>query len=193
MTQRPGGTPETTRRAADARRPGGGPRPRPGARHVGLGARAERPSLPLLGARRSTRRLAVLGVIFVMLGIMLVPTVRAYLEQRDQYAALTHRVQEQQRTVEELRADLERWKEPGFIETQARQRLTFVYPGETAYRVIDLGQVAPTLRPATGAARAETELTPYYAVLLDSLRTIDQGPTTSGTPASGATTSPTRP
>lgn len=108
---------------------------------------------------------------------MLVPTFRAYLGQRDEYVALTARVEHQERTVQELQHELERWKDPAFIEAQARARLTFVYPGETAYQVIDLDRITPAVRqPPPGTPRPGTELTPYYATLLDSLRSIDQGP-----------------
>lgn len=134
--------------------------------------------LPLLAARRSTRRLAVVGAIFVVVGIMLVPTLRAYLQQRDEHAALAQRVEQQQRTVDELQRELEQWQDPAFIEAQARARLTFVYPGETAYQVIDLDRIAPAVRqPPPGTPRPGTELTPYYATVLDSLRSIDQGRT----------------
>ncbi len=137
----------------------------------------------MLGARRSTRRLAVLGAIFVMLGVMLVPTFRAYLGQRDDYVALTAQVEAQEQTVQGLRDDLERWKDPAYIEAQARARLTFVYPGETAYQVIDLDEVTPAIRKARSAtSRPDTELTPYYATVLDSLRTIDQGPAPQSAP-----------
>lgn len=109
---------------------------------------------------------------------MLVPTFRAYLGQRDEYAALAARVEHQERTVADLKHELEQWKDPAFIEAQARARLTFVYPGETAYQVIDLDRITPAVRqPPPGTPRPGTELTPYYATLLDSLRSIDQGPT----------------
>ena len=31
----------------------------------------------------------------------------------------------------------ERWKDPAYVETQARERLMFVYPGDITYLVID--------------------------------------------------------
>ncbi len=135
----------------------------------------------------------MLGAIFVLLGIMLVPTVRAWLSQRDDYAALQSQVAEQERTVQWLRAELEAWKDPAYVEAQARERLTFVYPGETAYQVIDLDRVTPANRRGSGAQpRPGTELTPYYAMMLDSLRTIDQG-VTAGAGAPDQSTVPLSP
>lgn len=87
-------------------------------------------------ARRSTRRLAALGAVFVLLAIMIVPTLRAYLQQRAEYAALTEQVARQQQTLTAGQQQLTRWDDPTYVEQQARERLKFVRPGETAYQVI---------------------------------------------------------
>lgn len=87
-------------------------------------------------ARRSTRRLAALGAVFVLLAIMIVPTLRAYLQQRAEYASLTEQVGRQQQSLSALQGQLERWDDPAYVEQQARERLKFVRPGETSYQVI---------------------------------------------------------
>lgn len=87
-------------------------------------------------ARRSTRRLAALGAVFVLLAIMIVPTLRAYLQQRAEYAALSERITLQEQSIGQLQAQLKQWDDPAYVEQQARDRLKFVRPGETSYQVI---------------------------------------------------------
>ena len=85
----------------------------------------------------TVRRLLGLAAIVVMLAIMLVPTLRRYLEQRDQIATLEHSIVEQQRQVDDLMRERAKWDDQAFLEQQIRSRLHFVKPGETSYTVLD--------------------------------------------------------
>lgn len=78
----------------------------------------------------------MLGGVFVLLAVMLVPPLRAYLVQQQEYRDLQQSVAEQQIAVEDLQARKEQWNDPAFIERQARDRLAYVRPGETAYVVV---------------------------------------------------------
>ena len=42
-----------------------------------------------------------------------------------------------QEAVDEIDAERAKWKDPVYVRAQARDRLFYVYPGETAYVVID--------------------------------------------------------
>ncbi len=46
-------------------------------------------------------------------------------------------MREDQAAVDELNEDLARWEDPAYIEAEARDRLFFMYPGESTYLVID--------------------------------------------------------
>lgn len=121
------------------------------------------------------RRLAVLGALFVMIGIMLVPTLRAFLSQREENAALAADLDARRARLEALQQELQAWQDPAYVEAQARRRFGFVHPGETAYRVIvPDGYEGATGHGAVGVPRSDSELTPYYTLLLGSLRSIDQ-------------------
>lgn len=65
------------------------------------------------------------------------PTFQAYLEQQAELNALRAELVTSQRNVAELNNELLRWEDPAFVRAQARDRLAFVMPGETAYRVVD--------------------------------------------------------
>lgn len=89
------------------------------------------------------RNIRVSGFAVMMLGllvlaiIVLAPNLKIFIEQRQQIAALEEAVAKDQATVEQLDEDLARWEDPAYIEAEARDRLYFMYPGESTYLVID--------------------------------------------------------
>jgi cell division protein FtsB len=89
------------------------------------------------------RGLRLSGFSFVMMGILvlavvvLAPNVRTYAEQRQQIDALSTTVAEQQAAVDDLKAERERWNDRTFVTTQARDRLSYVLPGDISFLVIN--------------------------------------------------------
>ncbi len=144
----PTGNRRPTSAPTRSRRAGGGhpPAPRaPAARpDVSARARGGRLEAAVAGGRQrgrrlfrgSTRRLVVLGAVFVLLAVMLVPTIRAFFAQRDSNVTLAGRVSRQQATVDALRQEIDRYSDPAYVQQQARARLGYVKPGETSWRVV---------------------------------------------------------
>jgi len=66
---------------------------------------------------------------------VLVPTLGTYIDQRQKIAALEASVQVSQDQIAALEAERERWNDPAYITTQARERLYYVKPGEVVYLV----------------------------------------------------------
>ena len=85
----------------------------------------------------------VLGLI-IMAVIVLAPSLRLVIEQQQQLAALTEDVKQQKESVASLESDADRWTDPAYIESQARDRLVYVYPGDVTYLVIDDGKTSTT-------------------------------------------------
>jgi cell division protein FtsB len=83
------------------------------------------------------------GFSFVMMGILvlavvvLAPSLRTYAEQRQEINQLRHTVQSAQENVEQLKAERERWNDRTYITTQARDRLSYVLPGDISFLVIN--------------------------------------------------------
>lgn len=75
--------------------------------------------------------LLVLGVV------VLAPNLKAFVEQRQQIAALQAAVNEQSKTVDQLAAERERWNDSTYVMTQARERFFYVNPGEISFLVIN--------------------------------------------------------
>ena len=77
------------------------------------------------------RRLAVVGALIVFLAVVIAPTVRSYVAQRQQVSKLRAQVAQQQVDVSALQATKRKWNDPKYVEAQAGKRLGFVKPGET--------------------------------------------------------------
>ena len=90
-----------------------------------------------LGQLRVSWLLLVVVGLVVAGFVVLAPTVGLLLEQRRDIAALEAQVAAQEANVEALSAEAARWDDPAYIEAQARDRLFFVYPGETSFVVLD--------------------------------------------------------
>jgi cell division protein FtsB len=88
------------------------------------------------GIRLSGFMVIMLGLV-VLAAFVLVPTIGTYLDQRQQITALQAAVSLSREQVADLKAQRERWSDPAYITTQARERLYYVRPGEVVYLVDD--------------------------------------------------------
>lgn len=86
------------------------------------------------GIRLSGFMVIMLGLV-VLAAFVLVPTIGTYVDQRQQIAALAEAVQVSHEEVDDLQAQRDRWRDPAYITTQARERLYYVKPGEVVYLV----------------------------------------------------------
>lgn len=91
---------------------------------------------PKLSLKGSGFAVMVLGIV-VSGVIALSPTLRILAEQQQEIAALQDQLEQAEADVLELEEQRERWSDPAYVETQARERLMFVYPGDITYLVID--------------------------------------------------------
>lgn len=119
----------TERTAPPSRSRGAGSRRSRGAQRPGVDVRGW-----LGGIRLSGFMIIMLGL--VVLGVLvLVPTVGTYLDQQQRITALQNSVQVTQDEIDELQAQSDRWDDPAYITTQARERLYYSNPGEIIFIV----------------------------------------------------------
>ncbi len=93
---------------------------------------------PSAGARppRLTHRAVVLGLVLLVLAISYASSLRAWLDQQQQIAAAQAEIDRTRAEVAALEREKRRWEDDAYVEQQARERLAFVLPCETSYRVI---------------------------------------------------------
>lgn len=117
------------------------------------------------------RRFAILTVVAGLLVLLLAPTLRAWVNQRQEIAALRAGVDAKQTSVNQLERERLRWQDPDYVAQQARERLKFVMVGETSYTVLDASPAATVdknLLPAPGGAQH-----PWYGKVWASIEAAD--------------------
>ncbi|GHG57942.1 hypothetical protein GCM10011331_26490 [Flavimobilis marinus] len=144
-----------------------------------------------------TARAMVLFVVALLAFVLVFPTARSYFGQSAQLQALRAEVSAAQERNTELEFQVSRWQDQAYVASQARERLAYVYPGETAYRVLDPDVAEPAVNPDTGKAVAEGPVdvgfadTPWYGTIWNSLTvagevTVDDQPAAPTDPADPA-------
>ncbi|MBV7412726.1 septum formation initiator family protein [Dermabacteraceae bacterium TAE3-ERU27] len=110
----------------------------------------------------------MLLAVVVLALVIVVPRVNSYVAQKQQLAAARAEVAQREKEVAELQIDVKRWDDPAYVAAQARERLLYVMPGETQYRLTDSsGRELPLTEEQREKARAEQK--PWYSLLWESL------------------------
>lgn len=133
------------------------------------------------------RGIRLSGFSFVMMGILvlavvvLAPSLRVYADQRQQVERLEAIVQEAQGTVDQLKSERERWNDRTYITTQARDRLSYVMPGDISFLVINDLPV-----PAEGVAPTAPVSTEIQDTPVDWMQSMFTSVMTAGLAAEGS-------
>jgi cell division protein FtsB len=90
----------------------------------------------LRGIRFSGFSLMMMGIL-VMAVVVLAPSLRTYAEQRQEINRLSASVDDQKTAVDDLEIERDRWNDRTFVTTQARERLSYVLPGDINFLVIN--------------------------------------------------------
>jgi len=144
-------------------------------------------------------RAIVLGCVAVLAFVLVYPTLHTYLRQEADLRSLRQQVDAARARNSDLESELERWDDPAYVTAQARERLSYVMPGEKAYRVVDPEVVE---KPADEPAADEPPVAqtvveqPWYTSVWDSLVVAGDEPATddarpSSTPTPGSSAEPT--
>ena len=98
---------------------------------------AKKPNRSLTVSLQASGFTATVLALIVTGVVVLSPSLQVLAEQRQQIAQLEAQLAETDAEVLRLEDQLERWNDRVFVETQARSRLMFVYPGDITYLVLD--------------------------------------------------------
>ena len=130
----------------------------------------QRPRAGATGRTTASWRVVVLILVLVLALAVILPSLRAYTRQSARLAELRAEAEAARTQVADLEAELARWDDPSYVIALARERLTYVLPGETPYRVVDPETV--TGDPAADAGVEPIPIrdgVPWYVDLWDSL------------------------
>jgi cell division protein FtsB len=118
-------------------------------------------------------------IAIVVLGAFVVsPDVEAFLNQRRQIVEMEESIRLAREQVEQMEAERDRWQDPVYIRSQARDRLYYVLPGEVSYLVMDAegmdfsdtsGTVGALLAERRSADEISTEISAANDNWVDSL------------------------
>jgi cell division protein FtsB len=109
--------------------------------------------------------------LLVLAVVVLAPSLRTLVEQRQQIAALQDDLAQQRDAVTSLKHDRARWDDPSYIESLARERLNYVLPGDVSYLVIDDGKTPVTQNGQPISDKLQTTRVDWVSSMLSSVLT----------------------
>ncbi|MES2094193.1 MAG: septum formation initiator family protein [Actinomycetota bacterium] len=121
-----------------------GAQPRGSIERVAVQLPPEAPSGRWLRSIRLSGFAVTALVLIVMFIVVLAPSLRILVEQRQQIATLQGQVAASKSAVADLKSEKARWSDPRYIEALARERLDYVLPGEFSYLITDAAPASPS-------------------------------------------------
>ncbi len=132
------------RQARSGAGPGRAPRSRPVPRSSASSAKAQPATSKRALARpkkhvgvRITRRAVVVLVIFALVVLSWARSITTYFRMQHELSERQAAVAQKQASIDSLEDQLQRWQDPNYVRSQARNRLGWVVPGETGFVVLD--------------------------------------------------------
>ena len=103
-------------------------------------------------------------IAVIVLGSLLVAQdVQTFLNQRREIVEMEQSIELARQSVEDMEAERDRWQDPVYIRSQARDRLYYVLPGEVSYLVMnaegmDFSDTSGTLGEILAKRRSADEI-----------------------------------
>jgi cell division protein FtsB len=129
-------------------------------------------SSPRRPRRAITGRALVLGTLVVLLLVVLASPLNRYFQSRSALNDAAQKLKSDKARVSQLRQQIDRWGDPGYVQQQARQRLQYAMPGDTVYVVVDHGQKNDIAKTA-GAGATRNDQAGWNTRLWDSVTRAD--------------------
>ncbi len=83
-----------------------------------------------------TGRALILGIVLAALVVTYATSLRVFFNQRHQIGQTKEEIATRKESIVKLEDEIARWEDPEYVKAQARERLGWVLPGETGYKVI---------------------------------------------------------
>lgn len=131
----------------------------------------------------------VVALLIVLIGVVqLLATAHTYAQSVGQLNDLRSQQASLQAKKEDLENDISRWNDKSYVVSQARERLGFVFPGETSVMVLNSGAVggdSSDTSKSSGAKGSNSSVStsktlPWYEELQYSFKQADEVKNASG-------------
>jgi cell division protein FtsB len=134
-----------------------------------------RPHLQVVDDRPLWARLTGRAVVLILVAAALVMSlafpIREYLAQRSAIAAAEQRAEFLKDRVSTLQQQVGRWHDDAYVEEQARERLHYVFPGETGLVLLSPQDLEQARKPPVPTP--EEPQTAWYDTLWQSVQAAD--------------------
>jgi len=123
--------------------------------------------------RGISTRLLILFIVLFGVSVTLAPPTQHYFAQRAQISALEADLDSNRKKLEEARAELQRWRDPEYIKSQARDRLHFVLPGERQYIILGINNQVDDGTSTAAPINQDFPLgVPWYSRVISSITSV---------------------
>ena len=126
--------------------------------------------------RGVTARFIAISVVIFIIAVTIAPPAQRYFTQRAQINAIEAEIDSRKSRLAEAEIELQKWRDPSYVKSQARERLHFVLPGERQYIVLGVETEASAVqKKKTPVATKQFGSAPWYTKLISSIQQVAAG------------------
>lgn len=126
--------------------------------------------------RGVTARFVAISVVIFIIALTIAPPAQRYFTQRAQINAVEAEIEMRQQRLDQAEIELQKWRDPNYVKSQARERLHFVLPGERQYIVVGVEtDESSAEKKRTPIATKQFGSAPWYTKLISSIQQVAAG------------------
>ena len=126
--------------------------------------------------RGVTARFIAISVVIFIIAVTIAPPAQRYFTQRAQINAIEAEIDSRKSRLAEAEIELQKWRDPNYVKSQACERLHFVLPGERQYIVLGVETEASAVqKKKTPVATKQFGSAPWYTKLISSIQQVAAG------------------
>jgi len=121
--------------------------------------------------RGVTARFIAISVVIFIIALTIAPPAQRYFTQRAQINAIESEIAVRKDRLEQAEIELQKWRDPNYVKSQARERLHFVLPGERQYIVVGVEtEESAEEKKELPIAAKQFGSAPWYTKLISSIQ-----------------------
>jgi hypothetical protein len=112
-------------------------------------------------------------VVIFIIALTIAPPAQRYFTQRAQINAIESEIALRKERLAQAEMELQKWRDPNYVRSQARERLHFVLPGERQYIVVGVETTESAAeKKKTPIASKQFGSAPWYTKLISSIQQV---------------------